>query len=779
MFKKARLRLTILVVFLTCAIGFIGFNTYRKLSSVLEQTGTLMIPRNYRVELQQLRSALSDADSRVRSFRLTQDVSFIKRYHQSLSECVVLLDTLYSYPQDSSQLILLDSLQQILSQKETVMRAIMELENSEEVTTELGVISRTLTSAKPDNSSHSESKKPFWKSLGTLFKPKKASHDSLLQLKSQVMKGVKTVKQNQVTRLQKQKREEFLLLAEDSRLEQCFDEILLQLEQKEEVRVKQNIQLAHENTTTVRTFNIIFAVSLTLILAGIGLVIISFIHRNQQYTEAIEKTKEEALSLAKTKETFLANMSHEIRTPLTAIVGFSEQVSEHPTSENIQRYLPVIGRSAKFLHNIVNDILDYSKITANKMTFTQQPLQLSEFVAELTALFGPQFKDKNIGLHFVLHPEKPSTITTDTIRLKQVLINLLSNSLKYTLQGSVTVTFSLNTSGSLECSVSDTGQGIEPERLPHVFEEFEQARAGEHFKRGSTGLGLSICKKLIELQGGTITLTSVVNKGTTIHFMLPVQLGNVTADAQSSMQFSFSGKKILIADDEPFNRQLLQYILQKHQVRCSVFASARDALSAIQHESFDVLLIDYRMPEMNGLELIACAAGIETNKKTPFILLTAETSAETQQLTNQYGEAVLLAKPFTENELLTKLAQHLHPTITSNVQDDTTANVNFASLKTIAGQHPEMYRDLLNTFIRSTEKGLEAMTIAADKGDLQTLREWAHKLAPASRHMGADRLVSLLKKIETTTEISPKMIENIQAEAERTFVAVKKELESL
>ncbi len=332
----------------------------------------------------------------------------------------------------------------------------------------------------------------------------------------------------------------------------------------------------------------------------------------KQMEEALREAKDAALAMSQAKGNFLANMSHEIRTPMNAILGMTHLALNSDLNPTQQKYINRVNESAKSLLGIINDILDFSKIESGKLAIDNTDFRLDHVFDNLINIIFVKTNEKNIEFLVDIDPKIPIHLIGDPLRIGQVLLNLCSNAIKFTDQGEIIVTVTLLDQNEqdllLEFMVSDTGIGIHSSAIETLFDSFTQADQGITREFGGTGLGLSISKQLVELMGGKIHVVSEVGQGSRFSFTLPCS-AKVTLETPSSVQTSgsFQNKKALIVDDNQSARQILAQLLSQLGFTTHTAPSATQALQTLHKEVFDLLLIDWNMPEINGLELLELA----------------------------------------------------------------------------------------------------------------------------------------------------------------------------
>jgi len=371
------------------------------------------------------------------------------------------------------------------------------------------------------------------------------------------------------------------------------------------------------------------------------------------------KAKAEAASTAKSE--FLANMSHEIRTPMNAIIGFTEILLNNENHAQRQDYLKLIQNSAQRLLEIINDILDFSKIEAQKVELEQIPFSLEHLIQDTMKLLAVKAHEKGLELVLDLAPPVPSMACGDPGRLRQVLVNLVGNAIKFTEHGEVVVRISaapaLDPPAAeqmmIHFSIQDTGIGIPPERIDAIFDSFTQADGSMSRKFGGTGLGLSISMRLARMLGGDIRVESEVGKGSTFHFS--ARLAKTAAcplPLDLATRHEVSALRVLIVDDNASNREVLATLLAPHVAAIELAPSGEEALAKAGTGAFSLFLIDTQMPVMDGFTLVARLKAMPTTAMTPVILLTSSGMAGEASRSKKMGIDGYLMKPVGGVDLL-------------------------------------------------------------------------------------------------------------------------------
>ena len=311
----------------------------------------------------------------------------------------------------------------------------------------------------------------------------------------------------------------------------------------------------------------------------------------------------------KAKQQFLSNMSHEIRTPMNAIIGFTKVVLKMDLSVKQKEYLQAIKISGDALIVLINDILDLAKVDAGKMTFEQSPFKMAVSISAMLHLFETKIQEKNLALVKEYDKRIPDVLVGDPVRLHQIILNLVSNAVKFTSKGKITVSVKMlsedERKATIEFAVSDTGIGIGEDKIDNIFENFQQASSGTSRLYGGTGLGLAIAKQLVERQDGSISVKSKIDEGSTFSFKLNFLKTNAEAELETGIEeldMEIKNIKVLVVEDIALNQLLMRTVLDDFGFECDIAANGKIAIENMEAKSYDIILMDLQMPVMNGFE---------------------------------------------------------------------------------------------------------------------------------------------------------------------------------
>jgi len=477
--------------------------------------------------------------------------------------------------------------------------------------------------------------------------------------------------------------------------------------------------------------------------------------------EQIIQAKKIAEDAKKMQEQFLANMSHEIRTPMNGIQGMTDLLLETNLNDEQKDFAKTIKRSSDNLLVIINDILDFSKIKAGKLTIEKIDFKLNEVVENIKAIFKHRVNEKGLKLLLAIHQDVPAILNGDPYRLNQILVNLVGNAIKFTSSGSINVNITIQKKTSKEIvlnfTITDTGIGIQNDKLGEMFESFTQASIETSRKYGGTGLGLSITKQLVEMQDGKISVESKMDMGTTFIFSIPYnycknenQLFFAGKDV-NTYRALLKGKKFLVAEDNEVNQKVIRHVLQKAGGIVDIANNGLEAISFLKKSTdYNLIIMDLQMPEMDGYAATKYIRNV-LNLSIPIIAMTASALKGEQSKCIQMGMNDYLSKPFDFSFIYKRISMLLGETPVTDCHAviEKPDNENLFDLCLLEEMDDNEYlSEILTIFLENTPNELNELQKACTFAQFDDVYKMAHKLKSSTGLLKADNLVNVLKTIE-------------------------------
>jgi PAS domain S-box-containing protein len=506
--------------------------------------------------------------------------------------------------------------------------------------------------------------------------------------------------------------------------------------------------------------------------------------------EGAKKIAEDAV---KAKQQFLSNMSHEIRTPMNAIIGFTKVVLKTELSLQQKEYLTAIKTSGDALIVLINDILDLAKVDAGKMTFEQTPFRMASSIAAMLHLFELKIQEKNLKLIKQYDEKIPQVLLGDPVRLHQIILNLVSNAVKFTKAGTITVGVTLvedeEEAVLIEFVVKDTGIGIGADRMNKIFENFQQATSETSRVFGGTGLGLAIVKQLVEAQGGSIRVESEIEKGSEFCFSLRFKKTSESVEAEQTITAPgtiMKNVKVLVVEDVPLNQLLMRTLIDDFGFECDIAANGKIAIEKLQAKDYDIVLMDLQMPEMNGFE------ATEYIRKTlrltiPIIALTADVTTADLARCKSVGMDDYISKPVDERLLQSKILLFLarvnamkekQPTMTGQTAKEKYVDLKYLRQRTRSDQG--LMSEMISLYLGQTTSLIKEMVVSTKSKDWKTLQSVTHKMIPSFSIVGiSDRYTDVAKRLQDSarTGENESDIEGLVLTLERVLTGACEELE--
>ena len=458
-----------------------------------------------------------------------------------------------------------------------------------------------------------------------------------------------------------------------------------------------------------------------------------------------------ATDAVKAKQQFLSNMSHEIRTPMNAIIGFTKVLLKTELTAKQKEYLTAIKMSGDALIVLINDILDLAKVDAGKMTFEQTPFKMAVSISAILHLFETKIQEKNLQLIREYDNHIPEVLVGDPVRLHQIILNLISNAVKFTKKGKITMSVRLieesDENVRIRFSVADTGIGIDADKLENIFENFQQASSGTSRIYGGTGLGLAIVKQLVEAQGGVTEVRSKPGEGSAFSFTLNFLKTKDEAALvieMAELNTEIKNIKVLVVEDMALNQLLMKTLLDDFGFERDIVGNGKIAIEKLKVKKYDIILMDLQMPEMNGFE---ATEYIRTTMKSsiPIIALTADVTTADLAKCTAVGMNDYIAKPVDERLLYHKIVGLIKKPWMIDAKDVLIKScdeiiqqkcINLQYLTTRTKANPALMMEMITLYLEQTPPLIEAMNHSLNNNDWVALHAAVHKIIPSFSIMG-------------------------------------------
>lgn len=543
------------------------------------------------------------------------------------------------------------------------------------------------------------------------------------------------------------------------------------------------IMIAYQNPQMVVWFSSEKEVVMDLLIgfcaSSISVAAVMYLHfrmYNKQQ-EILEEARIEAQSANKAKSAFLANMSHEIRTPINVMLGMNEMILRESESEEIRQYAKSIERSGGYLISLINNILDISRIESGKMEIEEGKYELRQLLDEVMLIAEKQAEQKSLKMNLIFDKTLPAYLIGDVIHIKQILLNLINNAVKYTKEGQIDIKVSKNAEETkLIFEVKDTGIGIKEENLPILFDAFMRVDSKKNKKIKGTGLGLAIAKQLVEQMDGMIWVESVYGKGSSFFVQFPMKkvsdgkISNVEwkeTDERKRRSFVAPRAKILIVDDNPENLMVTRSLLKRTAVFVDTAASGEECVHKVRQNIYDLILLDYMMPQMDGIDTLR-ELKKDVQFHIPVIALTADVTKGIEQTFLREGFCAYLSKPVMWSKLEDLLMKYLRDDLVFIREDlKEEQKIKDEEFKQLKGQLKEndikieeglrlldgdfmQYRKLMEFFTEYQEEYMRQMQHLMTQKEVKVdeITRMMHTLKSNAKAIGAIHLYEIAKEME-------------------------------
>ncbi len=496
------------------------------------------------------------------------------------------------------------------------------------------------------------------------------------------------------------------------------------------------------------------------------------ISERKKYEQELLLARRKAEQAARAKADFLSMVSHEIRTPMNAIIGVASLMQRTELSSQQQKYLRILQSSSENLLGLINHILDFSKLDAGKATLVERSFDVRQLVYTTLFSLSGKAEEKKLTVVAEIDERVPAWLVGDPIKLGQVLTNLVGNAIKFTEQGAVTATLQvrelLPDAVSVDFAVTDTGIGIPEDRLAHVFEEFTQASSDIGVKYGGTGLGLSISRKLVELLGGRLGVKSTLGKGASFYFTLHLKLGEEPAPeaaAGPAQAHELQGLKVLVAEDNEINVFMLSQFLRRWGVDFDVVGDGRQAVERVQAVDYDLVLMDVRMPGVDGYEAATAIRALprEDLRRLPIIAVTASTRIGLEDRLDAAGFTDFLGKPYKPEALAAMLALHRASRRESTGSVLVPEALSLQRVRYLLGNDARAFEELSTITQNSVAQYQRDFQVALESRSLEAFEYQAHKIGSLAAMLQAQVLHDALKQGREALKEAPQAPARLEA----------------
>jgi signal transduction histidine kinase/DNA-binding response OmpR family regulator len=809
---------TLLLVFVLVIIT--GVLSFIRLDHIINTINNGSRPDRKLLLVKEIYGNLSEAESSVKSYSLTKSEGYLSEFYEltdvtgnrfeELKKLVspgdtmaVFIDTLSGLVEQKftilDKLLFIQDEFRVQQAMDRVMQSIREQENDsvQPVKIDTSIVVKqvkkdsVLVPPKKENffiklfkrKRHKEEVEidtvPLLDTILTMTAPESPTVPDLEKISSQVSK----VRMEALAREKVLRQEEWDLFVQDNQIMERIKKQMASMETLEAARMAYSSRNAEKKAAEVKFIIITFGVAAALLLLLASIVIYRYVRNNYKYRKVMQNAREQAEELTRAKERFLANMSHEIRTPMNIISGFTNQLLGSRLNPDQQEQLGMMKKSADHLLQILNDLLDLSRLQAGKMEVAESSFSPSEIIRDMHQWLEPAAHEKSITLTSYTGDGLPSYVIGDSLRVRQILFNLVGNAIKFTDAGEVTLKASPGGKAGdktiILFEVKDTGIGIAETDLAKIFEEFEQGSVKIRRESSGAGLGLSITRRLVNLLGGEITVESQPGKGSTFRVGLPfleTQAAPLSAPSDTApFTAALSGLRVLVVDDEEYNLRLMGTILRKHGCIATEARNGEESLALVDDRDFDVVLMDIRMPGISGT-----AAAREIKERSavrgvilPVIAVSAAMTSNDLDILYKSDIDDFIPKPF-EEKLLVR-------TILSVITHQGQPVYDLSPLKQASGGNLKFFREMVDLFLEDTSEGLELLSTLLDTKDWEKAADMAHKISSPCRHLKAERLYALLKEIELDllTPGNPLPVTDLLSRAKKEFDLIKTDILTL
>jgi len=756
---QKRFYIVLLMIVALAAAVFLTWYNFRNTTALSHTIENLQKPDTRISDLNLLVLNVNNAESDVRSFAITRNKDYLASYYNMVSASdsqMIHLKSLFAgYEKE------FDDISKSVKKKFELYDELIDLRYRQLINEAMSKISGNVKDIiiPADSDSVAETKQSFFKRLFSSGKrmreleEKAILLDSLNELQSQKLSSIKktvtAAQENEVKQISILSEKELLLLEQDKALKEQLQEQVNNLEGK--IRINNEIQSQKVVYDSRQQMQTVMAVTLfaSVFILLLSIIILTGISRANRYKTELEKAKAKSEQLAKFKEDFLASMSHEIRTPLSAITGFTKRLLNTSATSEQKQYIRTIDMAGDHLLNIVNDVLDLSRIETGKLQLKNENFSVAALVNDVYSMLSQKASEKHINFTADTTSVMRDVVEGDPLRLRQILINIVANAIKFTNEGSVHLMVTKPEKDKYSFKVSDTGIGIPEEKLQRIFNPYEQADNIEK-NYGGTGLGLAITGKITELLHGDIAIESRLQKGTVITVTIPYRQVE-TADAHTTVSKQeekyLLNENILIAEDDDLNRELAIASLKEAGADVITAHNGKEAIEKILLNNPVAVLMDVQMPEMNGRQAVMFIRE-HISKTLPVIGITANMMNDARQECADAGMNEVLLKPFDTKQLATILLPLIerHKEQSALVTD--VFSFNLSSLYKTSNGKSDFVIKMLKIFVSSNTKLFDNTLRFTEEEKYTEAAAHLHRMIPSFRQLELDHFTKIFKNLE-------------------------------
>ena len=747
-----------MIVALAAAV-FLTWYNFRNTTALSHTIENLQKPDTRISDLNLLVLNVNNAESDVRSFAITRNKDYLASYYNMVSASdsqMIHLKSLFAgYEKE------FDDISKSVKKKFELYDELIDLRYRQLINEAMSKISGNVKDIiiPADSDSVAETKQSFFKRLFSSGKrmreleEKAILLDSLNELQSQKLSSIKktvtAAQENEVKQISILSEKELLLLEQDKALKEQLQEQVNNLEGK--IRINNEIQSQKVVYDSRQQMQTVMAVTLfaSVFILLLSIIILTGISRANRYKTELEKAKAKSEQLAKFKEDFLASMSHEIRTPLSAITGFTKRLLNTSATSEQKQYIRTIDMAGDHLLNIVNDVLDLSRIETGKLQLKNENFSVAALVNDVYSMLSQKASEKHINFTADTTSVMRDVVEGDPLRLRQILINIVANAIKFTNEGSVHLMVTKPEKDKYSFKVSDTGIGIPEEKLQRIFNPYEQADNIEK-NYGGTGLGLAITGKITELLHGDIAIESRLQKGTVITVTIPYRQVE-TADAHTTVSKQeekyLLNENILIAEDDDLNRELAIASLKEAGADVITAHNGKEAIEKILLNNPVAVLMDVQMPEMNGRQAVMFIRE-HISKTLPVIGITANMMNDARQECADAGMNEVLLKPFDTKQLATILMPLIERYKEQSALVTDVFSFNLSSLYKTSNGKSDFVIKMLKIFVSSNTKLFDNTLRFTEEEKYTEAAAHLHRMIPSFRQLELDHFTKIFKNLE-------------------------------